>query len=280
MHSTTGKSPAQVLFGRQLRSRLDYLNPSCVSPLDLQLSERVIDQQLLQSKYYHGNRSVNFEIGETVLIKTFTKQTQTWTKGIIMQKIGNSLYLIKIDKYDKLLKKHKNQIIKYKGERIVCDGKTESAHSKTVNESSGMEKQASSQIVSFPALWTSQAVTAQPAPASQTAPLVAQVTPHPAPAPVAAETSRPAPPTTEEAPYPSTEGTPHPAPLTAEEAPQSAAEETPHAALPETEEAHTHTELDVTSPSHVQSNADEDESVGLLRRITRARPRVDYRKYF
>lgn len=78
MHSTIGKSPAEILFGHKLRNRLDLLDTRPPAPHDLDLERIVNNNQCLQYKYYKGKRAVSFEKGETVLVKMYKLQKTFW----------------------------------------------------------------------------------------------------------------------------------------------------------------------------------------------------------
>lgn len=121
IHSTTNRSPAEVLFGHKLRCRLDLLKPNASLPLDIALDKCVKSKQCLQSDHYRGNRQVDFKIGDVVLVKLFNQQKQYWTRGVVDKKIGKSLYLVRLDNKDQTVKRHANQLLRYKGgEDGVC----------------------------------------------------------------------------------------------------------------------------------------------------------------
>lgn len=117
-HSTTDRSPAEVLFGHKLRCRLDTLNTHHPPARDASLDVVVKQKQCLQSKYYSGNRSVEFANNEIVLIKIYKRQKTFWQKGLVVKKIGNSVYLVRLldSEPSEIFKRHTNQLLKYKGE--------------------------------------------------------------------------------------------------------------------------------------------------------------------
>lgn len=118
-HSTTGKSPAEIIFGHKLRSRLDFLTLHQPSSFDLSLESVVKNKQCSQGKYYGGKRKIKFEINETVLVKMYKSQKTYWAKGIIVDITGNSIYLVRLpEDSGQLIKRHVNQLAKYKGEEI------------------------------------------------------------------------------------------------------------------------------------------------------------------
>lgn len=115
-HSTTDKSPAQIIFGHQLYSRLDLLNAVAFPPSDTALTKNVKKNQSLQCKYYGGIRKKTFAIGDQVLVKIYKNQKSSWAKGVIEKRLGSSIYLVMISELNIRLKKHINQILQFKGE--------------------------------------------------------------------------------------------------------------------------------------------------------------------
>ncbi|XP_048003392.1 uncharacterized protein K02A2.6-like [Leguminivora glycinivorella] len=114
-HSTTDRSPSELLFGRKLRSRLDLIAPPVASssaPLDVLVKEK----QCRQIEQYRGSRKVNFAIGEQVLVQVYINQNRQLVKGKILKKLGSSVYIVQLVNLNRNVKKHTNQILKYKGE--------------------------------------------------------------------------------------------------------------------------------------------------------------------
>ncbi|XP_063381022.1 uncharacterized protein LOC134667531 [Cydia fagiglandana] len=69
-----------------------------------------------QIKYYGGVNRCPFITDELVLYKNFTNKNHfTWTLGTIVKNLGRVLYLIKDNKTNKIVKRHVNQVVKYKG---------------------------------------------------------------------------------------------------------------------------------------------------------------------
>lgn len=119
IHSTTSSSPAELVFGRKLRSRLDLINQNSSTtapPSPSSLTHNVKEKQCLQSKAYGGSNRQCFAQGDNILYKKQNTNKQgTWQRGIVIKKIGKVTYLVKDCSSNQSLKKHKNQMIPYKG---------------------------------------------------------------------------------------------------------------------------------------------------------------------
>lgn len=70
VHTATGLSPAQLVFGRKLRSRLDLINPKPSSPSSPSVSDHVKNQQCMQIKQ-GKNKTKNFKKHDVVLYKKY-----------------------------------------------------------------------------------------------------------------------------------------------------------------------------------------------------------------
>ena len=80
LHSTTGVSPAELLLGRRLRSRLDCLQPS--------IQQRVLEKQLRQKEDHDRHcRARSFDVGEEVFLRNFG-QGERWLPGHIRAQTG------------------------------------------------------------------------------------------------------------------------------------------------------------------------------------------------
>ena len=87
-HATTGTAPSWLFLHRSLRTRLDLLRPD--------VGEHVRRNQE-QQKAYHDRRSHfrSFTIGQNVWVNNF-RQGPRWVKGVIVDSLGPSSYLIRI----------------------------------------------------------------------------------------------------------------------------------------------------------------------------------------
>ena len=75
--STTGTSPAELLLGRRLRSRLDLVRPNT--------AERVEQKQ--QDQHDQKARSRRFQLRDYVFVKNFGAGSR-WLPGEIVEVIG------------------------------------------------------------------------------------------------------------------------------------------------------------------------------------------------
>jgi len=101
-HSTTGVSPSELMFGRRLRSQLDFVVPSVRS--------RVTHQQSRQkeSHDYHA-KDREFVIGDQVLAKNYTHGNPKWVSGEISAVKGPVSYEVKLED-GRVVHRHLDQI--------------------------------------------------------------------------------------------------------------------------------------------------------------------------
>lgn len=119
VHSATGVSPAALVFGRQLKSRLDLINPTADKPSlsSTSTANSVCNKQFLQSKNCMGNNiTQTFEPGINILYKRNINNNKfVWCKGTIIKRLGKVMYLVKDSTCSTCVRKHKDQLILYKG---------------------------------------------------------------------------------------------------------------------------------------------------------------------
>lgn len=89
-HTSTGKSPAEMLLGRPLRSNLDLLQP----PKDKN-----------NSTVKSNSRYI---VGQTVLARDF-RRNKKWRKGVILKQIGKFLFLVQVE--GGVVKRHTDQML-------------------------------------------------------------------------------------------------------------------------------------------------------------------------
>lgn len=89
-HSTTAQSPAMMLLGRPLRTRLDLLRPSS------------------QPKR-RDEIAAKFQPGDEVLLRNYQKGQPKWQSGKVERRIGSYLYLVRSGTIR--LKRHVDQLL-------------------------------------------------------------------------------------------------------------------------------------------------------------------------
>lgn len=98
-HSTTGQSPAQLFFGRSLRTRLDLIFPQEVSTLVTQKQYMKFDANFR-----------NFNTEDNVWFRSENPRMDKWVQGTILHRLGDLHYHIAYN--GKLYKRHIDQIRK------------------------------------------------------------------------------------------------------------------------------------------------------------------------
>ncbi|CAG9137758.1 unnamed protein product [Plutella xylostella] len=100
-HSATGRSPAELLLGRELRTPLHLLRPS--------LADAVRERQRKQVEL-RGGHLRSFEVGDNVMFKAFQNNKSFWMNGVVSQRTGPVSY--KIDVNGKIFRKHVDHIVR------------------------------------------------------------------------------------------------------------------------------------------------------------------------
>ena len=88
----TGKSPAELLHGRQPRTQLSLIMPK---------TERNLST--------HGEKSSRFIVGAPVYVKNFSARGDSWLHGHITRQQGRMMYLVQLDN-NHVVRRHQNQI--------------------------------------------------------------------------------------------------------------------------------------------------------------------------
>nr|XP_049692720.1 uncharacterized protein K02A2.6-like isoform X1 [Helicoverpa armigera] len=112
-NSTTDKSPAELVFGRSLRSRLDLLNPFAPSSssTSTDLTQTVARKQSLQAKHYRGVQRPDFKKNDLVWITKNTNNNKvSWLEGIVKEKVGNIMYTVYVPQLNGEVTRHMDQI--------------------------------------------------------------------------------------------------------------------------------------------------------------------------
>lgn len=103
-HCTTGRTPAYMMYKRELRTRFDLLKPD--------VTDNVQAKQLAQVASRKGNRNVDFQIGDTVMVDDFSVRNNKRIRGRIIEKSSPVTFSVEIEG-GKIWKRHVDQIIRF-----------------------------------------------------------------------------------------------------------------------------------------------------------------------
>lgn len=93
-HSTTNRTPAEMMSGRNLRTKLSAVHPSISDRIQKQSSSEKPTRQI--------------EIGEPVLARDYRHQKETWIAGVVSKKLGPCTYAVLVG--NKVWKRHIDQL--------------------------------------------------------------------------------------------------------------------------------------------------------------------------
>ncbi|CAG9116295.1 unnamed protein product [Plutella xylostella] len=96
VHCSTGESPAKLMFGRELRGKLDLIMP----PQKQTIVPNVDKADCRQ-----------FDIGQKVLARYFVSGKPNWTLGKIINKLGSRMYVVEINDIE--CRRHADQLRLY-----------------------------------------------------------------------------------------------------------------------------------------------------------------------
>lgn len=100
-HATTGETPASLMFGRKLRTKLDLALPN--------IKERILNSQNDQVMSHSQAKLRIFDIGDKVLARDY-RGHQRWQPGIIHSNTGSRTYEVEIAP-GTLWHRHSDQIV-------------------------------------------------------------------------------------------------------------------------------------------------------------------------
>lgn len=81
-HSTTGKPPAELMLGRNIKTRLDLIRPS-----DIDKTVRKEEEIKVRT----------FQPGDSVVFRVYNNKGQKWSRGIIKNRLGRVIYIIQME---------------------------------------------------------------------------------------------------------------------------------------------------------------------------------------
>ena len=96
-HTTTGKTPAEIMFGRNIKTRMDLLHP--------QSKER--KQEKPKSEVSFGKNASKLEVGDAVWMRNY-RSSPRWIPGSITTKFGPRNYQVLAN--GKFHKRHIDQL--------------------------------------------------------------------------------------------------------------------------------------------------------------------------
>ena len=104
-HTATGCTPAELLMGRRIRTRLDILHPD--------LSSRISKK----SKTADHSTPRVFDIGEPVMVKDYRDRNQPWIKGVIQDRLEPVTYRVQVGYL--FWKRHVDQLRSLAGSKVA-----------------------------------------------------------------------------------------------------------------------------------------------------------------
>ncbi len=109
-HTTTGRSPAELLLGRQPRSLLDLLHPD--------VSSKVLERQAGQKRAHDTHtRARSFQPGDHVYVQNFSG-TPAWLDGKILDQTGPVSYRVQLSD-GRIRKRHIDHLrVRYSGDSV------------------------------------------------------------------------------------------------------------------------------------------------------------------
>lgn len=105
IHCSTGETPAKLMLGRNLRSRLDLVLPD---------GGPVIEE----TKSILG-KSRQFAVGDEVWLRWYIARKETWTTGTIIDVVGNRMFDVRVQGHDVVCRRHVDQLLRYSGGSIA-----------------------------------------------------------------------------------------------------------------------------------------------------------------
>ncbi len=102
-HSTTAASPATLLLGRQVRTRLDLLNPTSKVAIKVQENQD-------KSIEYKSSKLRTFETGDKVLVRDYRSGSERW-KDAIVTAGGPMSYQVQVPSEGSIWKRHIDQML-------------------------------------------------------------------------------------------------------------------------------------------------------------------------
>jgi hypothetical protein len=87
-HSSTGQAPAELMFGRTLRTRMDLMKPNLGSHVQSQQEKQI-------TRHNQHSRVRELDIGDRIFMRNFGTG-KPWLAGKIVQRRGPLSYLVRL----------------------------------------------------------------------------------------------------------------------------------------------------------------------------------------
>ncbi|XP_043287520.1 uncharacterized protein K02A2.6-like [Venturia canescens] len=101
-HCTTGETPAKLLLGYNVRTRLGFLNKT--------ISQKMREKQI---RHFGGKREIEFKKGEIVYARCYKNPSKpTWRRAVVKEKLGERNYLCNTEEENVEWKRHVDQLKK------------------------------------------------------------------------------------------------------------------------------------------------------------------------
>ena len=102
-HITTGRSPASIMYNREIRTRFDCLRPSVANHVENQQRRQIVSRP--------GSRKINIKVGDEVYMDAHGVRERKRVSGKIVKQTAPPTYVVQTDS-GKLHKRHVDQLVK------------------------------------------------------------------------------------------------------------------------------------------------------------------------
>lgn len=106
-HTSTGKAPAELMFNRHVRSRLDLLLPTGEYSTP---QENQKPRTTRRGTHENKTKTRKLKVGTRVQCRNYTSKVK-WKFGTVIKQVGNVHYLIRLDYSNVVWERHINQIL-------------------------------------------------------------------------------------------------------------------------------------------------------------------------
>ncbi|XP_055622875.1 uncharacterized protein K02A2.6-like [Toxorhynchites rutilus septentrionalis] len=114
-----GKSPAELLLGRPLRTSFELLRP----PSKFNKNNSLKQNQQFNTK--HGAKEKCFDVQDQVYAQVHRGNDWNWVPGVIVERVGTVIYNVWIPQQQQLIRSHSNQLRKRYGSEVPTMSETD-----------------------------------------------------------------------------------------------------------------------------------------------------------